>query len=954
MYGLRGVEENKDQQILSENQRKPQLSIKEVNAHRLKGWVPLNPSLINGLEADEISDFSFPVNAPGEMLFAIRKDKNYFIARYNGKSWSYIDANNATCTVTAKIKKTGEEREITSPVKYMTIGPKGTVYALGTPPNEKSPRICLSVNGGPLESIPGGKGHLYVTKNDKFYSAGGGVGTGMLVYVSSDGKTFQQTDGKAFEQTSPPEILPGQTKTEEVAYAFKTKTGQAVYTFKIHPVTGDFYVGTERQGVWTSSNDGKTWRRLDIPELPLGGGVMFDLDFDAAGNVLIASSSLSSGVIWRYKDGQWTQILKGEFLGQGVYNICANCNTGVIYAGAWTGIFQSTDNGETWDTTSIEAGIKRTAVANANFKGLKVNLLSLGSDGYLYTAVIGAAPSGGAETTLWRSTTPVVNQPPTITTPAWVEPKEVNISKPTTVDVVASDLDPVPLIYTWLKVSGPGRVSFTPKKDGPSAAATTFSTPGMYTLAVNISDGHLSTTGELEVEVKPASEPGPEVAFRKTQSMGREADNEVNLEVFLKSPSSKEVSVNYEVVGGTATAGKDYELANGKLTIPPGETSMAIPLVIKNDQTNEVDETVEVVLASATEAHLGFNVMTTYTITDDDPPPHVSFEATASDGDELTKLVNLKVILDKASEQEVMVDYAATGGTANGDGVDYTFSNGKLKFKPGEIAQTIPLTVVLDALEEEDETITVTLRKPVLAKLGKNKVHTYTIKNVEVPAIAFSQVASQGSEEITPVNLTVTLSAASTRVITVDYATKGGTATSEGEDYTLDPGTLTFNPGETSKTISIPIMDDKNDEMDKETIKIALSNPTNAVLGPAALYIYTIIDNDPLPTVSFKAASSKVNPRTEGPQDRVWILINPPTGKRATVQCAITGGTAEAGVDYQHSNNSSFFRGLGESKISPEFHFLPTARKGRTVEFTLTDPKECVLGELTKHVVTVK
>ncbi len=922
IHVLSRAEENK-------NQKQSQLSIKEVNAHRLKGWVPLEASLFNGLEAEEIYEVSFPVNAHGEMLFSIRKkDNKYFIARYNGKSWSYIDAANATGTVTAKIKKTGEEKTITYPVQHMTIGPKGVVYAVGHLSDEKKPkpRLFSSVNGGPLEPIPPGgkKGYLYVTKNDRFYTAGG-WGTGMPVYASSDGKTF--------EQTSPAEKIPGQTKPP------------AAYAFNMHPVTGDLYVSGEGDGVWSSSDDGKTWRRLDVPSFH--GGNMFDLQFDTEGNVLIASSSHSAGIhsngMWRYKDGKWTQILKGEFLGDGVYYICAACNTGVIYAGAWTGIFQSADNGQTWDTTSVETGIQRKEMEL--FKGvLKVNFLQLGPDGYLYTHVT------GAESALYRSTTPVINQPPMITTAPWVEPKDVNLSKPTTVDVVASDLDPVPLIYTWSKVKGPGRITFTPKGDRPSAAAAVFSTPGMYTLGINVSDGQLSTSEELKVEVRPANGPGPEIAFHKTSESGSEANTKVNLEVFLHSPSNKEVSVDYEVVGGTATAGVDYELANGKLLFPPGKTSMTIPLVVKNDQTDEVDETVEVVLSGATGAHLGFDSMTTYTITDDDPPPIVSFETPFSSGDELTNVTHLKVILAKSSEQEITVDYAVSGGTAT-VGKDYELANGKLKFKPGEIAQTIPLTVLLDALKEEDETVIVTLSNPIQATLGANKEHTYTIKNVEAPKVAFSQAASEGSEEITPMNLTVTLSAASTRAITVDYAVKGGT-TDENIDYTLKPGTLTFNPGETSKTISMDILDDKNDEPDKETIKIGLSNPTNAVLEGAALYTYTIIDNDPLPKVTFKATSSKVNPKIEGPQERVWILINIPTGKRATVQCKITGGTAEEWVDYNHYGNIGF-SGLGEDKTSPEFHLLPGARKGQTVEFTLTDPKECELGAITKHLFTV-
>jgi hypothetical protein len=69
--------------------------------------------------------------------------------------------------------------------------------------------------------------------------------------------------------------------------------------------------------------------------------------------------------------------------------------------------------------------------------------------------------------------------------------------------------------------------------------------------------------------------------------------------------------------------------------------------------------------------------------------------------------------------------------------------------------------------------------------------------------------------------------------VTVDYATfAGGTATA-GADYMARSGRLTFGPGVTTQTISIPIIDDNADEGD-ETIAVRLTNAIGAVLGPSA------------------------------------------------------------------------------------------------------------------------
>ncbi|MFZ6820704.1 Calx-beta domain-containing protein, partial [Undibacterium sp. Ji22W] len=54
---------------------------------------------------------------------------------------------------------------------------------------------------------------------------------------------------------------------------------------------------------------------------------------------------------------------------------------------------------------------------------------------------------------------------------------------------------------------------------------------------------------------------------------------------------------------------------------------------------------------------------------------------------------------------------------------------------------------------------------------------------------------------------TVTLSAASGQTVSVGYNTSNGTATA-GSDYTATSGTLTFNPGVTTQTITVNIAND--------------------------------------------------------------------------------------------------------------------------------------------------
>ena len=75
----------------------------------------------------------------------------------------------------------------------------------------------------------------------------------------------------------------------------------------------------------------------------------------------------------------------------------------------------------------------------------------------------------------------------------------------------------------------------------------------------------------------------------------------------------------------------------------------------------------------------------------------------------------------------------------------------------------------------------------------------------------------------------VTLSRASSGTVAVAYATADGSATA-GSDYTATAGTLTFAPGETAKTVTVPVLDDAHDE-GEETLTLRLSAATGAVLA---------------------------------------------------------------------------------------------------------------------------
>ena len=143
--------------------------------------------------------------------------------------------------------------------------------------------------------------------------------------------------------------------------------------------------------------------------------------------------------------------------------------------------------------------------------------------------------------------------------------------------------------------------------------------------------------------------------------------------------------------------------------------------------------------------------------------------------------------------------------------------------------------------------------------------------------------------------------------MTVDYATSDGTATA-GKDYTAEAGTLTFAAGETSKTVSMPIIDDEKDD-DGETL--TLSDASGAAIADAAA-TGTIADAEPaLPgqSVSDVEASEEDDAALS-----FAVTLDPAATGRVTVDYATADWTATAGSDYTTTSGTLTFAAGERSK----------------------------------------
>lgn len=332
----------------------------------------------------------------------------------------------------------------------------------------------------------------------------------------------------------------------------------------------------------------------------------------------------------------------------------------------------------------------------------------------------------------------------------------------------------------------------------------------------------------------------PRVNFSSATATGPENTASVQIPIALTAPTSQEVRVDYSI-SGTATATTDFTLINGTAVIPVGQTTATITATIVDDTTLETSETIIVTLSNPRGTILGSTSTYTYTITDNDQPT-IGFAAANSINSESTTTITIPVTIPIAATREARVNYTVSGGTATAGAVDYTLANGTLIIPVGQTTANISITVANDTTDELDETILITLSSPVDATLGTTITHTYTIQDNDNPTVQFLSATGSGGENISPVNISVSLSNAPVVDIQIPY-TVGGTATAGGVDYTLANGTLTIPAGQTSGSISLAIVDDAIPDAN-ETVTVTLSAGANSSLGGLSSYTYTVTDND--------------------------------------------------------------------------------------------------------------
>jgi hypothetical protein len=297
--------------------------------------------------------------------------------------------------------------------------------------------------------------------------------------------------------------------------------------------------------------------------------------------------------------------------------------------------------------------------------------------------------------------------------------------------------------------------------------------------------------------------------------------------------------------------------------------NISIPII--DDNLFETgDETFKLTLSNPTGgAFLTAPKEGTINLSDDEFKPFVSAPLTTriAEGDSGTQNVAINVTLSGPSVQDVTVNYATANGTATARS-DYVASSGTVTIPAGSTSATINIPIIGDTNIESIETFNVNLSNATNAAFISNPAATVMIVNDDA-TIQFNNAAVSVNESAGFATVTVTRAGDLLRSATVLFSTTdtaglqncsiaNGKA-SERCDYGTAVGTLRFGIGETSKTFTIPIVDDALVEGD-ETLTVNLSAVTGALLATPNPATITIVDNDSTPA-------------TQNPVDGVTFFI---------------------------------------------------------------------------------
>ena len=395
---------------------------------------------------------------------------------------------------------------------------------------------------------------------------------------------------------------------------------------------------------------------------------------------------------------------------------------------------------------------------------------------------------------------------------------------------------------------------------GAPAGATIDAVTGEFSWTPTESDG----PGEYAITVRVTDSGTPALSDFETILV---TVNEVNLAPVLEAIADQGTLVN-QLVSFQATAVDPDEPANTLTfslvgTAPSGATITSDGLF---EWTPSAFGTFSITVQVTDSA--GLHDEDTFDVTVV-APPRVAIDdvllVEPDDGESVEAV--FRVMLSGPAPVPVTVSYANLATYNATAGVDFVATSSTLTFAPGETEKTFSITVLGDTLAESDEQFAYDIFNPVNAVLSsKTQGFTVILDNDDgATRVAIERrTVMEGDSGTTTLVFDVLLSSPSESTVTVDYTTIGFDA-GVGSDFGFASGTLTFAPGETSKTVSVDIIGDTEAESD-ERFTVRLTNPSGATISAFSQDLNVQIINDDGPGLMMAASMGSAETAGEAPE----------------------------------------------------------------------------------------
>ena len=344
---------------------------------------------------------------------------------------------------------------------------------------------------------------------------------------------------------------------------------------------------------------------------------------------------------------------------------------------------------------------------------------------------------------------------------------------------------------------------------------------------------------------------------------------------------------------GTGVAGVDYNSVSNVVVFDPGVAVVPVSVPVIQNNLPEGDRTVEMQLMDATNAVLADPSLATLTIVDTvQAPGQLRFSSTNYYGQEGTAFATVSVIRTNGSFGNVSVAYSTVPMTAVPD-VNYHPVSGTITFAGGDTNKTFQIPLVENSIAQGPVTVGVVLSSPTGgATLASPTTAVVTILDNEI-SVAFSSPAYVASETNSRVTLNVLRYSGSNITTQVSYATTNGPAVAN-TNYVPVSGTLTFNPGEVQKSISVPLLHDPR-ATGSQTFGVNLMNPTaGAQLAFPSSANVILLDAE----AGVRFTNSVARVLETATNLVVPVICMNPDVEPVTIGYSTSDGTAVAGVDY--------------------------------------------------------